>query len=237
MTSLQFIGEFIGTAILLFMGNAVVANVLLNKTKGKDAGLLVIAIGWAIAVFLAVIFAGKFSGAHLNPVVTLVLFFKSGSTITSLQLFGYIIAQFFGAFIGQSLVYLFYRDHYKSTTDNSIIKATFCTSPAIKNTFNNFLSEFIGTFILILSILYFQLPEVKIGSIDAIPVSLAVLGIGLSLGGTTGYAINPARDLSPRLLYGIIYGFKNANWKYAWIPAIAPICGGLTALLLYIFVK
>ncbi len=231
------IGEIIGTAILILLGNGVVANVVLNKSKGNSSGWIVITFGWAIAVFVAVYCSARFSGAHLNPAVTLSLLML-GKISTGNTIF-YLLGQFLGAFLGSTLVWLQYRPHYDETEDKGGILATFCTAPAIRNPVSNFISEFIGTFVLIFGILMIASPSSTLGSLDALPVALLVLGIGLSLGGSTGYAINPARDLAPRIAHFLlpIKNKGNSDWQYAWIPVVAPLTGSIFATLLYIMIS
>jgi len=232
-----FFAEFLGTMILILLGNGVVANVVLDKTKGNNSGWIVITMAWAMAVFVAVYIASGSSGAHLNPVVTLSLALLGKFAWASVP--SYIVAQFLGAMTGTSLVYFSYKQHYDETTDAGLIKATFCNEPAIRNNFHNLLSETIGTFVLIIGILFLTGPENSLGSLDALPVALLVFGIGLSLGGATGYAINPARDLGPRIMHAIL-PIKNkgtSDWSYSWIPVVGPICGGLLAVLMFSFIK
>lgn len=232
-----FLAEFLGTMIMILLGNGVVANVVLDKTKGNNSGWIVITLAWAMAVFIAVYIASGASGAHLNPVVTLSLAALGKFTWTSVPM--YIIAQFLGAMAGSTFVYIMYKQHYDETLDSGLIKATFCNEPAIRNTFYNLVSETIGTFVLIIGILFLTGPENSLGSLDALPVALLVLAIGLSLGGATGYAINPARDLGPRIMHAIL-PIKNkgtSDWSYSWIPVVGPIFGGLLAVLLFSFIK
>ncbi|GAA5220942.1 MIP/aquaporin family protein [Membranihabitans marinus] len=233
-----YIAELIGTFLLILLGNGVVANVALKDTYAGDGGWIVITTGWALAVFTGVVVAGPYSGAHLNPAVTL------GLAITGqflwVDVLPYIMSQMLGAMLGAFFVYLFYRSHYRITEDEGAIKATFCTSPAIDHRWNNLLSEVLGTFVLIFVVLYIsgaQLGEVDptpigLGSIGAIPVAFLVWVIGLSLGGTTGYAINPARDMGPRIVYSFLY--KNPGWNYAWIPVVGPVIGAFIAGGLYL---
>lgn len=239
-----YIAEFIGTAILLLLGSGIVANVSLSKTKGFDqTPLITITTAWGFAVFVAAYITGQFSGAHLNPAVTigLVVVGKFSSEL----MIGYITAQVLGAMLGSWLTYLFYIDHYRSTTDENKVMGSFCTSPAIRNFKNNFFSEFLATFILIFGILYIVEPNIivegldanfGIGSLGALPVGILVWVIGLSLGGTTGYAINPARDLGPRIIYQLIpRKNKISDWAYSWIPIFGPSLGALAAGLLYLY--
>lgn len=231
---IAYVGEFIGTAILILLGNGVVANVLLAKTKGHGSGLIVIAFAWAIAVFTAVFITAPLSGAHLNPAVTLGLAVVGKFSWTLVP--GYVIAQMAGACLGQVAVILSYRDHYRATEDKGLVLATFSTDPAIPNTVSNLLTEAIGTFVLVFAVLYITGPKFgesagSLGALDALPVALVVLGIGLSLGGPTGYAINPARDLGPRIVHQL-WPLKHkgaGNWSYSWIPVAGPLLGALFA--------
>lgn len=229
-----FLGELIGTAILIILGNGVVANVVLEKTRGQNSGWIVITFGWAIAVFVGVFAATKIgSSAHLNPAVT--LGFAVAGKFEWNEVPAYILAQFLGSFIGSFLVWVSYRQHFSETEDTSRKLAVFCTSPAIRSPFNNFVTEMIGTFLLVFSVFYLAAPTSTLGALDALPVGLLVLGIGLSLGGPTGYAINPARDLGPRLMHFILpmKNKRDSDWSYAWIPVIAPLTGGILGALVY----
>ena len=239
-----YIAEFVGTAILLLLGSGIVANVSLSKTKGYDqTPLITITTAWGFAVFVAAFITGQFSGAHLNPAVTIGLVIAG--KFSSELMIGYIIAQVLGSMLGSWLTYLFYIDHYRSTNDESKVMGSFCTSPAIRNLKNNFFSEFLATFILIFGILYIVKPNILIegmnanfgiGSLDALPVGILVWVIGLSLGGTTGYAINPARDLGPRIVYQLIpRKNKISDWAYSWVPVIGPSFGAVAAGLLYLY--
>jgi len=224
-----FLGEFIGTAILLLLGNAVVANVVLKDTKGSGAGWITISFGWGTAVFVAVFVVAGYSGAHINPAVTLGLALAGSFEWTLVPL--YLAAQFLGGALGAFLVWLHYRDHFEATDDADLKLAVFCTAPAIRNNVSNLLSEIIATFVLVFAVLYMVKPDVGLGALDALPVGAVVLAIGLTLGGTTGYAINPARDLSPRIIHALvpISGKRDSDWGYAWIPVLGPILGGLLA--------
>lgn len=228
-----YLSECIGTAILIILGNGVVANVVLSKTKAQNSGWIVIVFGWAMAVFVAVYVSAAGSGAHLNPAVSIALAVAGKFEWAKIPL--YIGAQMLGAMIGQIMVWLSYRDHYDATTDSGLIQATFCTSPAINKPLNNFISEFIGTFIFILGVLYIAAPASSLGALDALPVALLVLAIGLSLGGTTGYAINPARDLGPRMIHAILPLIHKgeSGWQYSWIPVLGPITGAVVGALLF----
>ena len=223
-----YIAEFIGTALLLLLGSGVVANVLLEESKGKDGGWLVICWAWAIAVFLGVYTATTLGGSgHLNPAVTLGLAAFGGFDAAMVP--GYIAAQVAGAFVGSSLAWLTYKPHFDATADADVKLAIFCTAPAIRNTPWNLITEAIGTFVLVFGALSISAPTDSLGALDALPVALLVLGIGLALGGPTGYAINPARDFGPRLAHAVlpISGKRDADWGYAWVPIVAPIVGGL----------
>jgi glycerol uptake facilitator protein len=229
--------EITGTAFLILLGNGVVANVVLNKTKGHHSGWIVIAFGWAIAVFVGVYVAAASSGAHLNPAVTIALAI-AGKFSWALAP-GYIAAQLVGAMIGALLVWITYKKHFDETEDAASKLAVFCTHPAIPNKFFNLMTEIVGAFALVFGVLFITGADVKLGSLDALPVALLVLGIGLSLGGPTGYAINPARDLGPRIVHFIL-PIKNkggSGWAYSWIPIVGPIIGGVLAALVYMILK
>ena len=232
-----FLAECIGTAILLILGNGVVANVVLKKTFGHQSGWIVITFGWAIAVFAGVMIAAPHSGAHLNPAVTIAM--AALGRISWGTAGSYILAQFLGAMIGTTLVYLGYKDHYKATDDRDGKLGTFATGPAISNPISNLITEALGAFVLVFAALHIAAPDYKLGALDALPIALVVLGIGLSLGGPTGYAINPARDLGPRIMHALlpIPDKRDSNWSYSWIPVVGPIAGGLLAALLYSFTK
>ncbi len=231
-----FLGELIGTAILVLLGDGVVANVVLKNTKGSSGGWIVITMGWAMAVFVGVFIASGASGAHLNPAVTLSLAAAGKFSWSKVPL--YIVAQMLGACIGAFLVWLQYKSHFEITEDKNLKLAVFCTGPQIRSPLSNIISEVLGTFVLIFAVLHISSPKGGLGSLDALPVALVVLVIGLSLGGTTGYAINPARDLGPRLMHALlpIPNKRDSDWPYAWIPVAAPIIGGLLAVLVYHFV-
>ena len=233
-----YLFEFIGTALLILLGNGIVANAGLKNTYGGDAGWVGITIGWGVAVFVGVFVAADVSGAHLNPAVTIALATAGSFEWTLVP--GYILAQFLGAMTGTTLVWLTYKKHYDSTEDQGAILSSFANTPAIKSPFWNFLTEFIATFAFVLAIFYIAKGEtvdgpISLGSLDALPVALLVLAIGMSLGGPTGYAINPARDLGPRIMHAIlpIKGKGDSAWWYAWIPVVGPIAGGVLAALVY----
>lgn len=237
----QFTAEIIGTMFLILLGNGVVANVVLNGTKGNSSGWIVITTGWALGVFTGVVIAGPYSGAHLNPAVTIGLAIAGKFSWADVPMF--VAAQFIGAMLGAFFVWLMYKDHFTKTDDPGLKAAVFCTSPAIRNTTSNLFSEIIGTFVLIFVIFYFTNAEwgpektpIGLGSLGAVPVTFLVWAIGLSLGGTTGYAINPARDLGPRIMHAIlpIPQKGNADWGYAWIPVAGPVAGAALAAGLYL---
>jgi glycerol uptake facilitator protein len=210
-----------------------VANVVLNKTKGNSSGWIVITFGWAIAVFVGVFVAAKTSGAHLNPAITIAFAYLDKISIDKILL--YLGGQFAGAMTGAFIVWLTYRQHFAVTDDQGLKRAVFCTAPAMRNTTSNLISEIVGTFVLVFGALYIAAPSSSLGALDALPVALLVLGIGLSLGGTTGYAINPARDLGPRIMHAIlpIKDKGNSDWSYSWIPVIGPVIGALIAAVLF----
>jgi glycerol uptake facilitator protein len=237
------LGETIGTMILILLGDGVVANVLLGKTKGNNSGWIVITTAWALAVFTGVVIAGPVSGAHLNPAVTLGLAIAGKTAWGDVPI--YFVGEFLGAAIGAFLVWLHYFPHWKETADPGLKLAVFSTGPAIRNTVMNFISEVIGTFVLMFGIFAIKgaalmpsggaITPLGLGAIGAIPVAFIVWVIGLALGGTTGYAINPARDLSPRIMHAIlpIPGKGSSDWGYSWIPVIGPFVGAAIAALLY----
>ena len=241
-----FVAEFIGTMMLVLFGNGVVANVVLARTKGNDSGWIVIAAGWGIAVFIGAFCANEFSGAHINPAVTVAMVL--GGKLGMLKAAAYIVAQMLGALLGALLVYLFYREHFNVTDDADAKLACFCTAPNIRKSGQAFFCEIIGTFALILPIFLMATPSliegsapadsdplIGLGSLGLLPVGLLVFGIGLSLGGTTGYAINPARDFAPRLMHAMlpIKGKRDSDWSYAWVPLAGPIVGAVLAAAVY----
>jgi glycerol uptake facilitator protein len=224
-----FFGEFIGTALLILLGNGVVANVVLNKTKGHNSGWIVITFGWAMAVFIAVMIASSYSFAHINPAVTIGMAI-AGKMELSLVL-TYILGQFLGAFTGAVLVWLTYGPHFRATDDAAGKLAVFATGPAIRKTSSNLFTEIIGTFVLVYAVFHILPPVNSLGSLDALAAALVVFGVGMSLGGPTGYAINPARDLGPRIAHALlpIPGKGKSDWGYAWIPVAGPVIGALIA--------
>jgi glycerol uptake facilitator protein len=229
-----FVAEIIGTALLIILGDGVVANVLLHKSKGNGGGWIVITLGWAMAVFIAVYSVARYSGAHINPAVTIALATAGKFDWANVPI--YIAAQFIGAMSGALVVWITYRQHFNETADREVQLAVFCNAPAIRNPFNNLLTEIIGTFILVIGVLLIIPASNSLGSLDALPVALLVLGIGLSLGGPTGYAINPARDLGPRIMHALlpIKGKGSSDWSYSWIPVVGPVIGAIIAAWLYL---
>lgn len=240
-----FAAEILGTALLLLMGAGVVANVVLNETKGFGGGWIVITTGWALGVFIGVVVAGPYSGAHLNPAVSIGLALTGKFEWHNVPL--YILGQFIGAALGAFTAWALYKDHFKQTDDADLKRAVFCTAPAIRNYTVNILAEMVGTFVLIIVVLYSTGAElhtskeehlpIGLGALGAVPVAFLVWVIGLSLGGTTGYAINPARDLSPRIIHALlpIKDKGGSDWSYAWIPVIGPLIGASIAAYAYIW--
>jgi glycerol uptake facilitator protein len=238
-----YIGEFIGTMILIILGDGVVAGVLLRNSKAENSGWIVITFGWAMAVAVAVYCVGQFSGAYINPAVTIGFAVTGGLEWALVP--GYIIAQFLGAFVGAVLVWLAYLPHWAETEDQGLKLGVFCTAPAIYNTPANVITEIIGTFVLVFGVsglianagaLPGDAAAVIASGLNPLLVGLLVLGIGLSLGGPTGYAINPARDLGPRIAHAVlpIAGKGGSDWGYAWIPVVAPIIGGILGAVAWV---
>jgi glycerol uptake facilitator protein len=229
-----FFAEFFGTSIIIVFGGGVVANVLLDKTKGNNSGWIVITSGWAVGVFTGVLIAAPFSGAHLNPAVTLALVLANKFSLSLLPL--YVCAQLLGAMFGAFLVWLAYKKHFDATADADSKLGIFCTTPNIRSYWYNVLTEIIGTFVLALAVLYMAKPDVGLGALNALPVALVVLGIGLSLGGPTGYAINPARDLGPRIMHFFlpIPMKRDSDWKYSWVPVLGPLVGAAAAAGIFV---
>lgn len=227
-----FFAELIGTALLILLGNGVVAGVVLRGTKNENAGWIVITFGWALAVTFGVYAAGKVSGAHLNPAVTLALAATDQFDWAKVPL--YLTGQMLGAMLGAGLVYLHYWPHWARTEDPGAKLAAFCTAPAIRHTTSNVLGEFIGTFVLLFGLSALGANEFAEG-VNPLAVGALVMAIGLSLGGTTGYAINPARDLAPRIVHALlpIPGKGGSDWDYAWIPVVGPILGGICGAAAY----
>lgn len=233
-----YIFEFIGTAMLILIGNGIVANIVLKGTKGADSGWVGISLAWGIAVFIGVFISADASGAHLNPAVTVGLATagKFGWSLVP----GYILAQVLGAMMGNLLVWLTYKKQYDATEDQGALLATFSTGPAIRSPFWNFVTEVIGAFALVFGVFFIAGgsmgdESIKLGALDALPVALLVMGIGFGLGGPTGYAINPARDFGPRIMHALlpIKGKGSSDWNYAWVPILGPLVGGILAALAY----
>lgn len=239
-----FLGEIVGTFLLILLGDGVVAGVLLNKSKSQNGGWIVITVAWAMAVFVGAYSVAAVSGAHLNPAVTVGLAVAGSFDWANAPV--YIAGQMIGAFLGAVVVWLHYYPHWAVTDDPGLKLAVFSTGPAIPNTLWNLVSEIIGTFVLVFGILAIKgftmadatgaAFDVSLGALGIIPVALLVLVIGLSLGGTTGYAINPARDLGPRIAHAVlpIPGKGSSDWGYSWIPVVGPIIGATIAGLLYV---
>ncbi len=242
-----YVAEFIGTALLILFGNGVVANVVLPRTKGNNSGWIVITAGWGLAVFVGAFCAAPFSGAHLNPAVTIAM--AAADRFAMANVAGYIAAQMLGAIVGGTIVYLFYRAHFAESTDSNAKLACFSTAPNIRSMGQSLFCEVVGTFALILPIFLMAPASIELtsaagvanstpiglGSLGLLPVAFLVFGIGLSLGGTTGYAINPARDLGPRIAHFLlpIPGKRDSDWRYAWVPVVGPVIGALLATVVY----
>jgi glycerol uptake facilitator protein len=229
-----FLAEFLGTAIVITIGNGVVANVILPKTKGQNGGLVAIVLGWTMAVFIGVYFSSKISGGHLNPMVTISL--ASAGKFAWALVPTYILAQLLGAMVGAFIVWMLYKDHFNETSDQATILACFSTGPAIRNLPQNFIVETFASFVFMLSIFYIQPASVEMGALGALPVALLVAGIGFGLGGPTGWAINPARDLGPRIMHNLLpINRKGASdWGYSLVPVLGPIVGGILASIIYL---
>jgi glycerol uptake facilitator protein len=238
-----FVWELLGTATLILLGNGVVANHVLRKNNGHNAGFLFITVGWGFAVFAGASLASP-SGAHLNPAVTLAM--AVAHRLEWHYVIPYMGAQMLGAMLGSTIVYLFYAEHFRATDDADLKLGVFCTAPNIRNMLASFVCEIIGTFVLVFPIFLMADPgfaldtsahkvKMGLGALGALPVGLLVFSIGMSLGGTTGYAINPARDLGPRIMHAIlpIPGKGPSDWSYAWVPVLGPLLGGAIGALLY----
>lgn len=229
---MNFIGELLGMLILVLLGDGVVSACILNKTKAQNSGWIAIVLGWGIAVTVAVYISGFMSGAHLNPAVTLAM-----AAIGSLpwsQVVTYLVAQFLGAMLGALVLYLHYYPHWKETKDAGTILACFSTGPAIRHTWSNLLGEALGTAVLVITVMAIGPNKVAAG-FGPIIVGFVVMAVGFSLGATTGYAINPARDLGPRIMHALlpIPNKGDSDWSYAWIPVLGPILGGVAGALIY----
>lgn len=227
-----YLAEFIGTLLLIVIGDGVVAGVVLKQSKSENAGWIVVVLTWGMAVALAVYAVGNYSGAHINPAVTIALAVNGSFPWTDVP--GYCLAQLLGAFVGAAIVWLHYLPHWKVTEDKEAKLAVFCTSPAIRSTIPNFISEFIGTMVLVLGLLFIGANKFADG-LNPLVVGALIAAIGFGLGGTTGFAINPARDLGPRLAHFIlpIAGKGSSDWSYSWIPVLGPIAGGVAGALIY----
>ncbi len=243
---LQYLAEFVGTALLILLGNGVVANVVLRKTKGHGSGWIVIATGWGLAVAMAVYAVGRVSGAHINPAVTVGLASIGAFDLALVP--GYVLAQLAGGLVGAGLVWLTYHPHWEATEDPDAKLACFSTAPAIRSPLSNLLTEAIGTAVLVFGVLAIadnaqmlrtpgdlDLSVVFSSGIQPLLVGFLVWSIGLSLGGPTGYAINPARDLGPRIAHALlpIAGKGGSDWSYSWIPVVGPLAGGCLGALAY----
>jgi glycerol uptake facilitator protein len=230
-----FLAEVFGTGLLVLLGDGVVAGVLLAKSKAQNAGWIVITAAWAFAVYVGVVVAGPISGAHLNPAVTVGLAVKGAVPWDHVPV--YLVGEFVGAFIGAIIVSIHYWDHFKETEDQGLKLAVFSTGPNIRNLPLNFVSEVIGTFVLVFVVIAIGTngSPACLAALGALPVALLVWSIGMSLGGTTGYAINPARDLGPRIIHAIlpIPGKGDSDWGYSWVPVAGPLVGGILAALVY----
>ena len=235
---MQCVFEFIGTAVLILLGDGVVASSVLKGSKGYGGGWTVITLGWGFAVMCGVFIAGPYSGAHLNPAVSVGLAVAGLFPWASVP--AYILAQMLGGFVGAILVYAFYKDHYDATDDASVKLGTFCTMPAIMDKPRNLFCEIVGTFLLVFVILMLSVhgntPTIGMGALGAFPVTMLIMAIGMSLGGATGYAINPARDLAPRIAHALlpIKGKGSNGWGYSWVPVAGPLVGGTIAAGLYL---
>jgi glycerol uptake facilitator protein len=229
----NFVAELVGTMVLLLLGNGVVAGVVLKGTKSNNSGWIVITMGWGLAVAMAVFASQALGGpAHLNPAVSLAVFLRGD--LEFVNLLAYVVAQMIGAILGAVLVLVMYFPHFEKTQDAGSVLAPFSTGPEIRHTVFNLVSEVIGTFVLVFVI--FSFPTTIVG-LGPVLVGLLVVGIGLSLGGTTGYAINPARDLGPRIVHYFlpVPNKGSSDWNYAWIPVVGPLLGGALAAALAIF--
>ena len=232
--------EFVGTLVLILLGDGVCCATSLDKSKAQGAGWVVVTLGWGLAVMCGVFIAGPYSGAHLNPAVT--LGFALAGQFDWCCVLPYVAAQMLGGFAGAVLVYMFYKDHFDATEDPATKLGVFCTAPAIMNKGRNFFCETLASWLLVFVILALgnkeNLPEIGMGELGAFPVTMLIMSIGMSLGATTGYAINPARDLAPRLAHAVlpIKGKGDSGWGYSWVPVAGPVCGGLLAALTYMLI-
>ena len=229
-----FVAELLGTALIITIGDGVVANVVLPSTKGNNGGLISIVLGWMIAVFIGVYVTSGISGGHLNPAVTIAL--ASAGKFSWALVPSYILAQLLGAMLGSLLVWMVYKDHFNECNDVSAKLAVFCTGPSIRNLPQNFITETLATMLFLIGIFFLKPAGSDLGSLSALPVALLVGGIGFGLGGPTGWAINPARDLGPRIMHFIlpIKGKGSSDWGYAAVPVFGPIIGGILAAIIYL---
>ena len=226
------LAELLGTMLLMILGNGVVAAVVLKKSKAENGGWIVITLGWGLAVTMAIYAVGQYSGAHINPAVTIAM--AMAGTFAWSKVGAYIVAQMIGGFIGATIVWIQYLPHWRATEDQDAKLAAFSTGPAIRSTWANLVSEVIGTFILVTGLLFIGANNFTEG-LNPIVVGALIVAIGMSLGATTGYAINPARDLAPRIAHFIlpVHGKRDSDWSYAWIPVVGPIVGGLYGAIFY----
>ena len=245
---MKYIFEFIGTMVLILLGDGVCAATGLERSKAKGGGWVVIAMGWGFAVMTGVFISGSVSGAHLNPVVSISCAIAGSMEWSAVP--GYVIAQMLGGFVGALLVWLFYKDHFDATSDPDTKLGTFCTMPAIEgHKMRNFFCEALASWLLVFVILIFGVDSnvphldaegihlhIGMGELGALPVTFLIMAIGMSLGGATGYAINPARDLAPRIAHAVlpIKGKRDSGWGYSWVPVAGPIAGGIAAALSYL---
>lgn len=233
----QMLLEFIATLVLILLGDGVCCCVSLNKSKGQGAGWVVITFAWGLAVWAGILISGPWTGAHLNPAVTIALALQNPAAWPISRVLGYIVAQLAGAFLGAVLVYIFYKKHFDATDDADTKLGVFCTGPAIRSYGSNFFSEMIGTFVLVFAIFATTVPGNEgLSNVGPLPISYIIVVIGMALGGTTGYAINPARDLGPRLAHAVlpIKGKRDSDWAYSWVPVVGPIVGGILAYVVYL---
>ena len=240
-----YIAEFIGTAMLVLLGDGVCCNVSLNKSGMKGGGNVHILIGWGMAVMVPAFSFGAMSGSHFNPAVTIGVAMRGGMSWG--QVPGYIVAQMLGGFVGAAILMVLYGDHIKETADDACVRGCFCTGPSIRNTVLNFLSEFVATFVLVFTLASIPAQTaLENGAADPawtlttnatwVLVYGVIVACGASFGGLTGYAMNAARDAAPRFAYQVLapnFGKKDPDWAYGWIPVVAPICGSVVASLLY----
>lgn len=229
-----FLAEFIGTSMMMIIGNGVVANIVLPKTKGNNGGLISIVLGWTIAVFVGVFISNTASGAHLNPAVTIA--FATAGKFSWYLVPTYLLAQLLGSMLGAFVVWMIYKDHFNESENSADQLACFSTGPSIRRLPQNFIVETVATFVFVIGIFHIKAAGIELGSFSALPVALLVAGIGFGIGGPTGWAINPARDLGPRIMHFVlpIKGKGPSDWAYAAIPVFGPIVGGILAAIIYV---